>query len=113
MSAGEYRNERGRHHVDVRAPAPWLDRDHRRGQHIDRGLQHADALVAADISAGAVLVMQAKESVGVLAPELERGSNFQYVVHQAAASGSTMSPGSRSGPRELICLEKGCWPERS
>ena len=75
--------------------------------------QHADALVAADISAGAVLVMQAKESVGVLAPELERGSNFQYVVHQAAASGSTMSPGSRSGPRELICLEKGCWPERS
>ena len=46
--------------------------------------QHADALVAADISAEAVLVMQAKESVGVLAPELERGSNFQYVVHQAA-----------------------------
>ncbi len=46
--------------------------------------QHADALVAADISAEAVLVMQAKESVGVLAPELERGFNFQYVVHQAA-----------------------------
>lgn len=46
--------------------------------------QHADALVAADISAEAVLVMQAKESVGVLAPELELGSNFQYVVHQAA-----------------------------
>ena len=46
--------------------------------------QHADALVAADISAEAVLVMQAKESVGVLAPELEQGSNFQYVVHQAA-----------------------------
>ena len=46
--------------------------------------QHADALVAADISAEAVLVMQVKESVGMLAPELERGSNFQYVVHQAA-----------------------------
>lgn len=46
--------------------------------------QHADALVAADISAEAVLMMQAKESAGVLAPELEHGSNFQYVVHQAA-----------------------------
>ena len=46
--------------------------------------QHADALVAADISAEAVLIMQAKESVGVLAAELEQGSNFQYVVHQAA-----------------------------
>ena len=46
--------------------------------------QHADALVAADISAEAVLIMQAKESVGVLAPELEEGSNFQYPVHQAA-----------------------------
>lgn len=46
--------------------------------------QHANALVAADISAEAVLVMQAKESAGVLAPELEDGSNFQYVVHQAA-----------------------------
>ena len=46
--------------------------------------QHADALVAADIAAEAVLVMQAKESAGVLAPELEEGSNFQYVVHQAA-----------------------------
>lgn len=46
--------------------------------------QHADALVAADISAEAVLIMQAKESVGVLAPELEDGSNLQYVVHQAA-----------------------------
>lgn len=37
-----------------------------------------------DISAEAVLVMQAKESQGVLAPELEQGTNFQYVVHQAA-----------------------------
>ncbi len=48
-----------------------------------RILAELDALVAADISAEAVLVMQAKESMGVLAPELERGSNFQYVVHQA------------------------------
>ena len=46
--------------------------------------QHADALVAADIAAEAVLIMQAKQSAGVLAPELEEGSNFQYPVHQAA-----------------------------
>jgi len=46
--------------------------------------QHADALVMAQMAAEAVLAMQAGESVGVLAAELERGSNFQYVVHQAA-----------------------------
>jgi len=46
--------------------------------------QHADALVMADIAAEAVLAMQAGQSTGVLATELEDGSNFQYVVHQAA-----------------------------
>ncbi len=46
--------------------------------------QHADALVMAQIAADAVLAMQAGESVGVLAAELEAGSNFHYIVHQAA-----------------------------
>ena len=46
--------------------------------------QHADALVMADLAAEAVLVMQAGAPDGVLADDLERGSNFQYVVHQAA-----------------------------
>lgn len=46
--------------------------------------QHADALVVAQIAAEAVLAMQAGESTGVLATELEEGSDFQYVVHQAA-----------------------------
>jgi len=46
--------------------------------------QHADALVMADIAAQAVLVLQAKAPLGKLATELEAGSNFQYVVHQAA-----------------------------
>ena len=46
--------------------------------------QHADALVAADLAAEAVLGMQARGSSGVVAAELEHGANFQYVVHQAA-----------------------------
>ena len=46
--------------------------------------QHADALVMADIAAQAVLLMQAKAPPGALASELEAGSNFQYVVHQAS-----------------------------
>jgi len=46
--------------------------------------QHADAVVMAEIAAEAVLAMQAGESAGVLAAELEDGSNFQFVVHQAA-----------------------------
>lgn len=46
--------------------------------------QHADALVMADIAAQAVLVMQAKAPLGMLAAELEVGADFQYVVHQAA-----------------------------
>ena len=57
--------------------------------HIDRpgpltDDQHADALVMADVAAEALLAMQARESTGALASELERNANFQYVVHQAA-----------------------------
>lgn len=46
--------------------------------------QHANALVMADIAAEALLLMQAGGSLGELAAELEAGSNFGYVVHQAA-----------------------------
>lgn len=46
--------------------------------------QHANALVMADIAAQAVLSMQAGASPGMVAAELEAGSNFQFVVHQAA-----------------------------
>jgi hypothetical protein len=46
--------------------------------------QHADALVMADVSAAAVLMMQANAPPGKVAVELERGSDFRYVVHQAS-----------------------------
>jgi hypothetical protein len=46
--------------------------------------QHADALVMADITAQALLVMQANAPPGRLAAELEAGADFQYVVHQAS-----------------------------
>jgi hypothetical protein len=46
--------------------------------------QHADALVMAEIAAQAVLVLQADAPTGRLAGELEAGSDFHYVVHQAA-----------------------------
>ena len=46
--------------------------------------QHADALVMADVAAEALLAMQAGQTEGVLAAQLEQGSNFQYVAHQAA-----------------------------
>jgi hypothetical protein len=46
--------------------------------------QHADALVMADVAAQAVLVLQASAPPGKLAAELEKGAEFQYVVHQAA-----------------------------
>ena len=46
--------------------------------------QHADALVAADVVAQAVLVLQANAPPGALAAELEAGADFQYVVHQAS-----------------------------
>ena len=48
------------------------------------GDQHADALVMADLAAQAVLVLQAEAPAGTLARELEVGSDFHYVVHQAA-----------------------------
>lgn len=46
--------------------------------------QHADALVMADVAAQAVLVFQADAAPGRLAEALETGSDFHYVVHQAA-----------------------------
>lgn len=46
--------------------------------------QHADALVMADVAAQALLIMQAGAPPGVLAAELQAGSNFQHVVHQAS-----------------------------
>lgn len=46
--------------------------------------QHADALVMADVAAQALLVLQARAAPGMLAPELEVGGEFQYVVHQAS-----------------------------
>lgn len=45
--------------------------------------QHADALVMADIAAEAILGLQANAPPGKLAAELEAGSDFQYVIHQA------------------------------
>jgi hypothetical protein len=46
--------------------------------------QQADALVLADIAAETVLGMQADSATGAPGAELRAGSNFQYVVHQAA-----------------------------
>lgn len=46
--------------------------------------QHADALVMADLAAQAVIAMQADAPPGGLGDELEVGTNFQYVVHQAS-----------------------------
>lgn len=46
--------------------------------------QYADALVLADVAAQAVLLMQANAPSDMLAVELESGSDFQYVVHQAS-----------------------------
>jgi len=46
--------------------------------------QHADALVMASVAARAVLAMQAHASPGMLAADLETGSDFHFVVHQAA-----------------------------
>jgi hypothetical protein len=48
------------------------------------GEQHADALVMADIAAQAILLLQADAPPGKVAAELEAGSDFKYVVHQAA-----------------------------
>lgn len=46
--------------------------------------QHADALVFADVAAEYLLAMQSGETADVLTEEFEQGSNFHYVVHQAA-----------------------------
>jgi len=48
------------------------------------GEQHADALVMADIAAETILGLQANAPPGKLAAELEAGSDFQYVIHQAS-----------------------------
>lgn len=45
---------------------------------------HADALMMADISAQALLILQANAPEGAVATELEANADFQYVVHQAA-----------------------------
>jgi hypothetical protein len=45
---------------------------------------YADALVAADIAAQAILVLQADAPPGKLATEIEAGAELQYVVHQAS-----------------------------
>jgi hypothetical protein len=45
--------------------------------------QHADALVMAEVAAETVLGLQAHAPIGRLAAELETGSDFRYVVHQA------------------------------
>ncbi len=46
--------------------------------------QHADALVAADVAAQVILMLQADAPEGEIAAELETGADFKYVVHQAA-----------------------------
>lgn len=46
--------------------------------------QHADALVLAGVAARAVLAMQAGAPAGMLGAELEAGSDFRFVVHQAS-----------------------------
>jgi GAF domain-containing protein len=46
--------------------------------------QHADAVLIATIAARAIVGMQADAEPGALGAELEVGTNFQFVVHQAA-----------------------------
>jgi hypothetical protein len=46
--------------------------------------QHADALVLADVSAEAILLLQASAPAGTLADELARSADLHLVVHQAA-----------------------------
>ena len=46
--------------------------------------QHADDLVRAGVAARAVLAMQAEAPPGMLGAELEAGSDFRFVVHQAS-----------------------------
>lgn len=46
--------------------------------------QFADSLVMADVAARAVIAMQAHAPAGAVAAELEEGTNFRSVVHQAS-----------------------------
>ena len=46
--------------------------------------QYADGLVVAGVAARAVLAMQADATPGMLGAELEAGSDFRFVVHQAS-----------------------------
>ena len=46
--------------------------------------RHRDALIAADVAAHAVLLMQSGAPEGTLAAELDASSDFHLVVHQAA-----------------------------
>ena len=46
--------------------------------------QYADGVVLAGVAARAVLAMQADASPGMLGAELEAGSDFRFVVHQAS-----------------------------
>jgi GAF domain len=66
---------------DVRVGALNLYRD-RPGALTDD--QHADAVLIAGIAARAIVEMQADAEPGVLGAALEVGTNFQFVVHQAA-----------------------------
>jgi GAF domain-containing protein len=46
--------------------------------------QHAEALLLAEVVAEAVLLLQARAPLGSLAVELDAGTDFHLVVHQAA-----------------------------
>ncbi len=46
--------------------------------------QHADALVLATVAARSLMGMQIDAAPGVLGDELEHGTDFRFVVHQAA-----------------------------
>jgi len=46
--------------------------------------QYADALVMAGVAAQTIIAMQAGAVPGALGAELEIGTNFQFVVHQAS-----------------------------
>ncbi len=46
--------------------------------------QYADALVMADVAAQVVIGMQVDATPGAIGAQLEIGTNFQFVVHQAS-----------------------------
>jgi len=46
--------------------------------------QHADALVLAGVAARSVLAMQAHAPPGILGRDLDAGSDFRFIVHQAS-----------------------------